>query len=96
MPEDLLGRVKRQLGQAFLERWSKARDAEAVLDEDTHFDRAAGGLVGGVTFFLTARDGRRVAIHRERMGVLRTGEEVDDWLARALSIFLYKHPTWPT
>lgn len=96
MKDPLLERVRRKLDEAFdSSQWGRAFSSRAVLDETTRFNPDAGGLVGGVSLYVTGRDGREALVHHEPMGVLRTTEDVDDWLARALSVFLEQHPRWP-
>lgn len=91
----IVDRIRRKLDEAVSEQWPERPPIEARLEPELRYDDTAGGLVGGVAFFATSRSKGQVELHREPAAVLRTAEDADDWLARALTNLLRKHPTWP-
>lgn len=73
--------------QAFAEEWDPLRPARVeVIGE---------GAEAGLRFLARRRDGSWSVVHEEPPVALVTNQDVDDLLARGLSIFLMKHPGWP-
>lgn len=79
--------LDRKLAEFFAEEWDPARPTRAeVIESD-------GSL--GLRFFVRRADGSWIVVHEEPLVSLTTNIDVDDLLARGLSIFLMKHPAWP-
>ncbi|TVR11191.1 MAG: hypothetical protein EA385_01835 [Salinarimonadaceae bacterium] len=76
-----------KLRQAFSEEWDPKRPTRVEIVED-------GELIG-LRFLARRRDGSWSAVHEEPHFALASRQDVDDFLARALSVFLMKHPGWP-
>ena len=79
--------LKIKLSQAFSEEWDPRRPTRVdVIEESDSI---------GLRFFVRGRDGSWLLAHEESLVRLETPADVDALLARALSIFLMKHPGWP-
>ena len=79
--------LKTKLSQAFSAEWDPRRPTRVdVIDES--------GLIG-LRFFVKGRDGSWLLAHEESLVSLESPADVDRLLARALSVFLMKHPRWP-
>lgn len=76
-----------KLQQAFSEEWDADRPTRVEIFEE-------GGATG-LRFLARRRDGSWSPVHEEPPVALATPGDVDDMLARALSVFLMKHPGWP-
>jgi hypothetical protein len=76
-----------KLQQSFSEEWDPERP--------TRFEVVDEGWVTGLRFFTRLRDGSWSLVHEEPPVPLATPEDVDDMLARGLSVFLMNHPGWP-
>ncbi len=88
-------RIERKIGEAFARQWPHTPEMAAILDADTRYDETAGGIVGGISISVTDQSGKSVTVHHEPADVLKSADDVDDWLARTLSTLLSKHPSWP-
>ena len=85
--KEVLYYLSDKLSHAFSEEWDPARPTRVqVVDE---------GCLTGLRFFVKRRDGSWSLAHEELPVALATPADVDELLARALSIFLMKHPGWP-
>lgn len=74
------------LKRAFAEDWDPVRptSAELFLSENKI----------GIRFFIRRNDLPAYVVHEEVASFLESREDADDFIARALSNFLMKHPTW--
>jgi hypothetical protein len=71
------------------------RDAPQVrLSPDTH-DDADGAVSGALEIRIRTRNGDEPLIQREAFEGLKSKAEVDDLLARTLSVLLMNHMDWP-
>jgi hypothetical protein len=95
MSETLLDELRRKLGQAFAVTWEHEEGMDVVLDDGTALDPASGALDGGMSFRVRTHDGAWHIVHREQIENVRDSVALDDVVARGLSLFLMKHPTWP-
>lgn len=80
-------RLERLVAEADVGSWDPDRPARAVVVRD---DGSAG-----LRFETLRRDGTWALAHEEPAVALADDAAVDDLVARALSTFLMKHPTWP-
>jgi acetyltransferase-like isoleucine patch superfamily enzyme len=71
------------------------RDAPEVTLSPDRAEDTSGALTGVLEIRIRTRDGKNPVIQTEAFTALRTKEEVDDMLARALSILLMNHSEWP-
>jgi hypothetical protein len=94
MPETLLARLQRKLAEAAADKAEHKNVQDIQLDDDTRLD-GDGRLTGGLSFRVRDSKGAWHVVHRERMDGLLEASELDDVLARGISIFLMKHPSWP-
>ncbi|GJL61926.1 MAG: hypothetical protein NPIRA04_05800 [Nitrospirales bacterium] len=78
--------VTKKLTESFEEQWDR--------DRPTRFEVVEWGEKVGLLLFAQKSDGNWSLIHDEPPIYLETEVDVDDLLARALSIFLMKHPEW--
>jgi hypothetical protein len=79
--------LDQKLAESFAEEWDPARPTRAeVIESD-------GSL--GLRFFVRKADGSWIVFYEEPAVPLTTNSDVDDLLARGLSVFLMKHPAWP-
>jgi hypothetical protein len=71
------------------------RDAPRVrLSPDTCED-GVGAVSGALVISIRTRKGDELLIQREPFAGLKSKTEVDDMLARALSVLLMNHSEWP-
>jgi hypothetical protein len=71
------------------------RDAPRVtLSPDTR-QQADGSLTGALEVRIRTRNGDEPLIHREMFTGLSSKTEIDDLLARTLSVLLMNHVDWP-
>lgn len=71
------------------------RDAPRVtLSPDTH-QESDGSVTGALEVRIRTRSGEELLIQREGFTGLKSKVEVDDLLARTLSVLLMNHPDWP-
>jgi hypothetical protein len=92
--ETLLERLRRKLAVAAADREQNAQPQDAVLDEGTALD-TRGALQGAIYFRVQDAAGAWHVMHRETLDGVEDAAALDDVLARGLSLFLMKHPTWP-
>lgn len=78
--------LQAKLQQAFSEEWDPERPTRFEIFEQS-------GAIG-LRFIVRRQDGTWSAVHEEPPVTLLSPDEVDDLLARALSVFLMKHPGW--
>jgi len=84
---DLGEMLRKKLAEAFAEQWDPLRPTRVeIIEEDD--------LVG-LRLLAMDGDGGWHTVHQEPPLVLTSYAEVDDLLARSLSIFLMEHPRWP-
>ncbi|WP_447968613.1 hypothetical protein [Nitrospira sp. M1] len=76
----------KKLIESFEEQWD--------LDRPTRYEVVEEGEKVGLLLFAQKSDGNWSLIHDELPIHLKTEVDVEDFLARALSIFLMKHPAW--
>jgi len=79
--------LERKLAESFAEEWDLARPTRVETIE-------SDGAIG-LRFFARKPDGVWVMVHDETPVPLEREIDIDDLLARGLSIFLMKHPAWP-
>lgn len=80
--------------------WLAKKLSEAVAtpwdpDRPTRVELVDQGGLAGLRFFALKRSGEWVMVHEEPPVPLASETDADDLLARGLSTFLMKHPTWP-
>lgn len=79
--------LDRKLRQAFSEEWDLKRPTRVEMIQ-------IGDLIG-LRFLVRRRDASWAVVYEESPVALETTAAVDEMLARALSMFLMKHPGWP-
>lgn len=79
--------LTKKVTEAFATPWDPDRPTRVEIVE-------SDGLVG-LRFFAQRRSGEWALVHEEPSVYLASETDADDLLARGLSIFLMKHPTWP-
>ena len=92
------GLVRAVGSRAEMELAGEATDGRATLDAirlDPPPQVADDAVIAGLAFLVQSKAGSWVEMHREPAAKLASEAEVDDLLARGLSIFLMKHPSWP-
>jgi hypothetical protein len=71
------------------------RDAPQVsLSSDTR-DEPDGSLTGAIEIRIHTRNGDNPLIQSEPFSRVRSRDDVDDLLARTLSVLLMNHTSWP-
>jgi hypothetical protein len=71
------------------------RDAPQVrLSPDAH-ENADGSVSGALEIYIRTRAGEEPLIQREPFEGLKSKTEIDDLLARTLSVLLMNHTDWP-
>jgi hypothetical protein len=93
LAEDLVRRVERKVAEAQSARWEHSQPVTIRLDPPPEISGHA--VITGLAFLVQSERGSWVEIHREPAAKMASEGEVDDLLARGLSIFLMKHPSWP-
>jgi hypothetical protein len=93
LAQDLLDRIERKLAEAQAARWEHSQPLAIRLDPPPAI--ADDAVIAGLAFLVQSKAGAWVEMHREPATKLASEAEVDDLLARGLSIFLMKHPAWP-
>lgn len=81
--------LEKKLAEAFAQQWDANRATRVEIVRAV--DDAAG-----LRFSTQKSDGSWAVVHEEPPIRLATETDADDLLARGLSIFLMKHPAWPT
>lgn len=84
---DLIHYLTTKLGQSFSEEWDPNRPTRVEVIEESG--------ATGLCFLARRRDGTWSSVHEESPVPLETSADVDNMLARGLSLFLMKHPSWP-
>jgi hypothetical protein len=93
LAQDLLGRIERKVAEAQAARWEHSQPLAIRLDPPPEI--ADDAVIAGLVFSVQSKAGAWVEVHREPAAKLASEAEVDDLLARGLSVFLMKHPSWP-
>jgi hypothetical protein len=93
LAQDLLDRIERKVAEAQAARWEHSQPLAIRLDPPPQI--ADDAVIAGLAFLVQSKAGAWVEMHREPAAKLASEAEVDDLLARGLSIFLMKHPSWP-
>jgi hypothetical protein len=71
------------------------RDAPQVrLSPDTR-EESDGAVTGALEIRIRTRSGEEPRIQRETFSGLKSKSEIDDLLARTLSVLLMNHTEWP-
>jgi hypothetical protein len=89
----LLRRVERKVAEAQSARWEHSQPLAIRLDPAPQI--SGDVVVTGLAFLVQSECGLWIEIHREATVRIACEDGVDDLLARGLSIFLMKHPSWP-
>jgi hypothetical protein len=90
---ELLARLERKLDEARSAHWEHTQPIAIALDPAP---RVAGDVItAGLVFRVQSSRREWIEVHREPQIAMRREDDVDDLLARGLSIFLMKHPAWP-
>ena len=84
---ELIYYLMRKLDQAFADEWDPNRPTRVEVIEESG--------ATGLCFLARRRDGSWSCAHEEPPVPLSTSADVDNMLARGLSLFLMKHPSWP-
>lgn len=78
--------LQSRLDIAFFEQWDPRRPTRVeIVHDDNSF---------GLRFFCMKRGTEWSLVHQEPTAVLLTIEDVDEFIAGAISAFLMKHPNW--
>jgi hypothetical protein len=94
MASDLRRYLDTALGHIEQESFGR-RDAPRVsLSSDT-CEETDGALTGALEIHIQTRKGDSPMIQREAFTSLRSKNDIDDLLARALSVLLMNHTNWP-
>lgn len=91
--EQLLQRLERKLDEARSSPWDHTQPIAIDLDPTPRI--AADALAAGLVFRVQSSRSEWVEVHREPETAMMREDDVDDLLARGLSVFLMKHPGWP-
>jgi len=86
--------LERALSQMAQENFGRRAAPVVTLSSDTHED-ADGALTGALEVRIRTRSGEEPLIQRESFTGLKSKVEVDDLLARTLSVLLMNHVDWP-
>jgi hypothetical protein len=89
----LIRRIERKVAEAQSARWEHSQPLAIQIDPAPEISGDA--VVAGFAFLVKSGPGSWIEIHREPATKMVCADEVDDLLARGLSIFLMKHPSWP-
>lgn len=84
---NLRGYLEKKMREAFQDEWDPKRP--------TSFEFIGDGNVVGLRFYKRRQDGSLQLVYEEPPTSLTSKKCVDDLIARGLSIFLMKHPSWP-
>ena len=85
--------LRKKIRQALEEPWSHTPPISIQLSQ---IKSAPDGLITvGASYLVQQRDGTDAVVHDEAPVTLADEQAADDFLARGLSSFLMKHPTWP-
>lgn len=91
--DKLLQRLERKLDEARASPWEHTQPIAIDLDPAP---RVSGDAVtAGLVFRVQSSRREWIEVHREPEIAMTGEDEVDDLLARGLSVFLMKHPGWP-
>jgi hypothetical protein len=92
--DSLLDKLQRKVAEARASTWEHTQPLEIELDlqGDTAGD---GSVVAGARYLVRKQSGEWVTVHQEPVVRLSDEVAIDDFLARGLSVFLMKHPSWP-
>lgn len=93
LAQDLLARAERKVAESQSARWEHSQLLAIWLDPSPKM--AGDAVIVGFAFLVQSKRGSWVEIHRKPAAKLTSADEIDDLLARGLSIFLMKHPSWP-
>ena len=94
MSSDVRTYLDTVLGRIGQETFGRRDAPQVSLSGDTHED-GDGALAGALEIHIRTRNGEMPLIQREPFSELRSREDVDDLLARALSVLLMNHADWP-
>ena len=86
--------LERALAQIALEDFGRRSGPVVTLSSDTR-EEADGSLTGALEIRIRTRNGESPLIQRESFAGLKSRLEVDDLLARTLSVLLMNHADWP-
>jgi len=86
--------LERALSYIAQENFGRRAGPVVTLSSDAH-QEADGSLTGALEVRIRKRDGESPVIQRESFTALSSRSEVDDLLARTLSVLLMNHPAWP-
>lgn len=92
---NLLHLLEGKIAQALRQPWEHTRPISIELHPATAM-QPNGAVSAGIRYLVQSRDGAWVEIHGDAPVMLVDEAAVDDLLAHGLSIFLMKHPSWPT
>lgn len=86
--------LERALAHIAQENFGRRAGPVVTLSNDTRED-ADGSLTGALEIRIRRRNGESPLIQRESFTGLNSRSEVDDLLARTLSVLLMNHADWP-
>jgi hypothetical protein len=86
--------LERALSHIAQDNFGRRAGPVVTLSSDTHRE-ADGSLTGALEVRVRRRNGESPLIQRESFTALNSRSEVDDLLARTLSVLLMNHPDWP-
>ena len=86
--------LERALAQIAQENFGRRSGPVVTLSSDTR-EEADGSLSGALEIRIRIRSGESPLIQRESFTGLTSRSEVDDLLARTLSVLLMNHTDWP-
>jgi hypothetical protein len=89
----LLHRLERKLDEARASPWEHGQPIAIDLDPAPRVSSDA--VTVGLVFRVQSSRHEWIEVHREPETEMTREDEVDDMLARGLSVFLMKHPAWP-
>jgi hypothetical protein len=86
--------LERALSHLAQENFGRRAGPVVALSNDTH-EELDGSLTGALEVRIRKRNGESPLIQRQSFIGLSSTSEVDDLLARTLSVLLMNHADWP-
>jgi len=91
----LLDDLQLKIARVMKQPWEHTQPISIELHPATAM-RPDGMLTAGLHYLVQGRDGAWVEVYADPPVALADDAAVDDLLAHGLSIFLMKHPSWPS
>jgi hypothetical protein len=94
MPSEARRYLDTVLSHIEQESYGRREAPQVRLSGDTHED-SDGAVSGALEVYIRTRSGNEPTIQREAFSGLMSKSDIDDLLARTLSMLLMNHAEWP-